>query len=415
MNADVESLLRTELAERAERVVADPAWQRDVASALERGAIRGRRRNVQLLVAAGVAIALGVTGAWALRRDPAPSPAPAVPEVATNAELIELMPQGGPADTLVVQGGFAYLPGRSPIEVGQRSVVGRAEDAVLVGLPSSAPDGSYRVVVRGHGRERSWTLGGPNALSPDGSFIWQSGDVFETVTGVELAGFGRSSLPSGLVSTVWTDRGLVFETYSDRRGTRWWLLAGDDPGSAPSGPASDVVPLSIGESLRRQPEFAVAGDRVLVDPDDGCAFVGAIDDRGRISSKLSDCDHESVALSPDGSTVLVGSRGTSAAPPWIGTVTGLRDVDSGTLTPLPWLEALDEFATDDSFGSNLYAYVWEDGDTVLLAYYVSRGGDPNGVGATVRLARCSTGEQQCETAPGELDALFYPQQTIFGS
>ena len=82
-------------------------------------------------------------------------------------------------------------------------------------------------------------------------------------------------------------------------------------------------------------QFAIGSDRVLVTPSSGCPYVAKLFSSGRLNTVRERCEGDLLSLSRDGSTGLLGQRNSGAAPPQIGEVTGLLNIDTGAVTELP--------------------------------------------------------------------------------
>ena len=158
-------------------------------------------------------------------------------------------------------------------------------------------------------------------------------------------------------------------------------------------------------------QFAIASDRVLVTPTSGCPYVAELLPSGQLNTVRERCADDLLSLSRDGSVGLLGERNSSAAPPHIGEVTGLLNIDTGAVTKLPWLAGLDEFPSDNHWGDDLFSFSWENGNSVLLAYYVRRDRADLSSG-TVRIVRCTLASEMCEVAPGTVDPALH-LATIF--
>jgi hypothetical protein len=396
MSAEIEQTVREDLSRQAETVVASDELTRSILHrmAAERASY-ARVQRLRLLGAAAAVLVL-VIGVVSLRSDSSserPQPAPPVPAVDHNAELLDKMPTGAAPRVLIRdEQNRVTSPDGMTFAVGyEASLLGRSGDNVL-----TADSGGYSVVSEGAAAE---SLTGPNpglyAVSPDGGTIYSTGTLIDLATMRETGTMAVPDKVSGQYTAHWTAAGIVFST-----DTKVALV--------PEKGASVLVPALAPPTLA---QFAIGSDRVLVTPLSGCPYVAELLPSGQLNTVRERCERDLLSLSRDGSTGLLGKRNSSAAPPGIDVVTGLLNIDTGEVTKLPWLAGLDEFPADDSWGDNLFTYSWENGNNVLLAYYVRRDrSDPQS--GTVRIVRCALASEMCEVAPESVNPPLY-LATIF--
>lgn len=407
MGTEIETQLREQLAARAAAVSPRAEWQRGLVSELGHPEHPPGRRYPAIAAAAAV-LAL-VLGTWWLGRgeDQVISPAPPVPSVGSNAELIDLLPEGQPAQVLyyddegrvMTPEGFFTGSDGAPFRLGRTSqLVGRSGDGLVV-----FEERAGYVVVRPDGTQRPAT--GPNpglyAVAPEGRRVYTDGAVSPIGSTAVIGSLGVPTHIDGPYSAYWGGAGIVFTD----GGTGRLQLVPRNGGAA--------RPVSGYASRDATVHPTRGSDRVLVRDPDHCSFVGRLRATGDIEPFGDPCRTDLLSLSPNGTTALLGTPNASPAPPGVGSVTGLLDLASGQVTQLPWLAALDQYTADDSFGDDLFALTWENGDTVLLAYYTDRSTEDH-LAATVRLVRCSTGSEPCEAVAGEvhprlIDAQMFSQ------
>ena len=401
MSVDIENAVREDLSRRAATIVATEELKRAIIDKMapERAAYV-RSQRLRALGAAAAAVVLAVVGVSVLRGDrhpgrpqPAP-PVPPIPSVSHNAELLHQMPAGGAPGVLVRdEASTVSSPdGRTFVLGLERGLLGRSAEKVLTYDYSG-----YAVVSAGGATEKLDDLdGGLYAVSPDGTTYYRDGTLIDLAT---MRTAGTMAVPDdveGDYTADWTAAGIVFTS-----GAGVVLV----PAQGAPVPVPALAPPTVAQ-------FAIGSDRVLVTPRSGCPYVAELVASGRLEIVRERCEGDLLSLSRDGSTGLLGERNASAAPPHIGTVTGLLDVDTGEVTKLPWLAALDEFTADNSWGDDLFSFTWEDGHAVLLAYYVARYDDADSRSGTVRIVRCTLASEMCEVSPGVVHPLLFTA-TIF--
>lgn len=399
MSTEVEYVVRQDLSRQAETVVASDELKRAILDRMtpERAAYV-RVQRIRLLVAAAAAVILVMVGAAVFRGESAserPQPAPPVPEVTHNSELLEKMPVGDAPDVLVLADrGVVTAPDGNKFSIGVDGpgLLGRSGKNIL-----TFDERGYSVLRPGGPGEN---LTGPNpglyAVSPDGTTFYRTGTLVDLATMRETGTMEMPTNVSGQYESYWTAAGIVF-------------LTDNSAGFVPM----QGVPVSVPAlAPPAGVQFAWGSDRILVTPTSGCPYVAQLLPSGQLTTVRERCDGDLLSLSRDGSTGLLGQRNSSAAPPGIDKVTGLLNIDTGVVTELPWLAALDEFSSDNSWGDDLFSFTWEDGNAVLLAYYVERDDLPSGRRGTVRIVRCTLASELCEVAPGSINPLLY-RATIF--
>lgn len=398
MSAEIESAVREDLSRHADTVVASDELNRAILDrmASERAAyVRMQRLRVGAAAAAAAVVlaAIGVSVLHADSDSQRPQPAPPVPSVDHNAQLLDLMPTGAAPRVLVRdEQSTVTSPDGTKFSIGlERSLLGRSGDSILTF------DYSGYVLVRAGRSAEKLTGRNPRlyAVSPDGTTVYSRGTLIDLSTMRETGTMAVPDNVEGDYTSSWTAAGIVFTTDTDA------VLV-------PAQGAPVSVP-ALAPPTRAQ--FAIGSDRVLVTPSSGCPYVAALSPSGQLDSVLERCEGDLLSLSRDGSVGLLGERNASAAPPGIAYVTGLLNVDTGAVTKLPWLAALDEFMADNSWGDDLFSFTWEDGNSVLLAYYVAREVSDARHGS-VRIVRCTLGSVMCEVAPGSVNPLLYTG-TIF--
>jgi hypothetical protein len=411
MNTEIEDAVREVLSRQAETVVASDELKRAILDQMapERAAYL-RVQRLRVLSGVAAAVVLAVIAVSVVRGDshsqrpqPAPpverhdsqrpQPAPPVPSVEHNAELLDEMPTGAVPHVLIRdEQSTVSSPDGLTFSLGlERSLLGRSGDSVLTYDYSG-----YSVVSSGGATEElNVPDGGLYAMSPDGRTFYREGTLLDVATKKVTGTMAVPANVGGDYTANWTAAGIVFTTDTDV------VLV---PMQGAPVPVPALAPPLLAQ-------FAIGSDRVLVTPISGCPFVAELLSSGRLTSVRERCEGDLLSLSRDGSTGLLGERNASPAPPGIGTVTGLLDVDTGAVTRLPWLAGLDEFTSDDSWGDDLFSFTWEDGRAVLLAYYVARD-DAESRRGTVRIVRCSLASEMCEVTPGGVHPLLYTA-TIF--
>ena len=399
MSAEIENAVRQDLSRQAETVVASDELKRAILDRMapER-ATYVRVHRLRVLGAVGVAVVLAVIGASVLRGDGDPrqlQPAPPVPSVGSNAELLDMMPIGAAPGVLIRdEQGTVTAPDGSTFSVGiESSLLGRSGDGVL-----TYSSNGYSL-FRASGSEENLT--GPNpgfyAVSPDGATFYSTGTLRDVATMRQTGTMAMPESFAGQYTAHWTAAGIVF--LSDTKPQAAFVpMQG-----APTSVAALAPPTPV--------QFAIGSDRVLVTPPSRCPYVAELLPTGQLHTVRERCEGDLLSISRDGSTGLLGERNSSAAPPHIGEVTGLLNIDTGAVTTLPWLAGLDEFSSDNSWGDDLFSFTWEDGNSVLLAYYVRRDSADVRIG-TVRIVRCTLGNEMCEVAPGSVNPALH-LATIF--
>jgi hypothetical protein len=398
MSAEIESAVRADLARQAETVVASDELKAAILDRMapERAAYV-RAQRLRVLGAAAAAVALVLIGVSVVRWDSdsqRPQPAPPVPSVDHNAELLDEMPTGAAPGVLIRdENGSVTSPDGTNFSIDfEKGLVGRSGVNAL-----TVDSHGYYVVSAGGGAEN---LTGPSpglyAVSPDGTTFYSGGTLLDLATMRETGTMAVPERFGGAYTAHWTAAGIVF-------------LNDTEAAFVPMHGAPVSIPALAPPTLV---QFAIGSDRILVTPSSGCPYVAALLPNGRLNTVLERCERDLLSLSRDGSTGLLGERNSSAAPPGIGTVTGLVNVDTGAVTTLPWLAGLDEFISDNSWGDDLFSYTWENGGAVLLAYYVERNDRAAPHSGTVRIVRCTLASEMCEVTPGSVHPLLVTA-TIF--
>jgi hypothetical protein len=355
-----------------------------------------RVQRLRVFSAVAAAVVLAVIGVSVLRGESnprRPQPAPPVPSVSRNAELLDEMPTG-PAPGVLVRDEQSTVssPDGLTFALGlERGLLGRSGESVL-----TYDFSGFSVVSAGGATEKLTALdGGLYAVSPDGTTFYREGTLLDLATKQEAGTMAVPDNVEGDYTANWTAAGIVFTTDTN-------VVLVPMQGAPVSVPA--LAPPTLAQ-------FAIGSDRVLVTPSSGCPYVAELLPSGQLNTVRERCEGDLLSLSRNGSTGLLGERNSSAAPPGIGTVTGLLNIDTGSVTKLPWLAGLDEFRSDNSWGDDLFSYTWENGDAVLLAYYVARQEADSRIG-TVRVVRCTLASEMCEVAPGSVNPLLF-HATIF--